>query len=177
MFRQVYSAQTIPFKQHIIKENAIVFAVDYDLGRDHFAYLDHDDADYHVSTGKRRPWNTGGQYRNDGVDIETCTDSLTNGFSVGWIEDGEWIQYTIDVAAAGCFDLKIRTASDSAGTFRLSINDVDVSGNILLAGGAGDKGWETTTIKNISLTTGINRFKLFVVKGGFQLNYFNFTRS
>ena len=30
-------------------------------------------------------------YRNDGVDIESCTDSLTNGFNVGWIEDGEWI--------------------------------------------------------------------------------------
>jgi hypothetical protein len=30
-------------------------------------------------------------------DIETCSDFLSNGFNVGWIENGEWLKYTINV--------------------------------------------------------------------------------
>ncbi|MDB5200459.1 MAG: glycosyl hydrolase family 5 [Chitinophagaceae bacterium] len=174
MFRQVHSFETIPFKQHVIKSNAIVFAVDYDLGRNRFAYLDNDSANYHVSTGKRTQGNRGGQYRNDGVDIEACTDSITNGFNVSWIEDGEWLQYTINVAKAGTFNLNIRTASGKAGEIQLTINGVTLAENISLMQGVSDKDWKTTTVKNILLTKGINRFKVHIIKGEFKLNYFQF---
>ncbi len=174
MFRQVNSFETIPFKQHIIKPNTIVFAVDYDLGRNHFAYMDNDSADYHVSTGKRTAGNRGGQYRNDGVDIEACTDSLTNGFNVGWIEDGEWLQYTINVEKTDLYNLNIRIASGHESNIQILVNDVAVVENISLKEGAGDKDWETTTVTNIHLTKGISRFKIFVVKGDFKLNYFEF---
>ena len=174
MFRQVNSFETIPFKQHIIKPNTIVFAVDYDLGRNHFAYMDNDSADYHVSTGKRTAGNRGGQYRNDGVDIEACSDSLTNGFNVGWIEDGEWLQYTINVEKTDLYNLNIRIASGHESNIQILVNDVAVVENILLKEGAGDKDWETTTVTNIHLTKGISRFKIFVVKGDFKLNYFEF---
>src|SRR5207245_1970179 len=38
MFRQVHDTATVPFKKHVVQPNAIVFAVDYDLGRNGFAY-------------------------------------------------------------------------------------------------------------------------------------------
>ena len=174
MFRQVNSFETIPFKQHHITANTIVFAVDYDLGRNHLAYLDNDSADYHVSTGKRITWNKGRQYRNDGVDIEACSDSLTNGFNVGWIEDGEWLQYTINVEKTDLYNLNIRIASGHESNIQILVNDVAVVENISLKEGAGDKDWETTTVTNIHLTKGISRFKIFVVKGDFKLNYFEF---
>jgi hypothetical protein len=174
MFRQVNSFETIPFKQHHITANTIVFAVDYDLGRNHLAYLDNDSADYHVSTGKRITWNKGRQYRNDGVDIEACSDSLTNGFNVGWIEDGEWLQYTINVEKTDLYNLNIRIASGHESNIQILVNDVAVAENISLKEGAGDKDWETTTVTNIHLTKGISRFKIFVVKGDFKLNYFEF---
>ena len=174
MFRQVNSFETIPFKQHHITANTIVFAVDYDLGRNHLAYMDNDSADYHVSTGKRTAGNRGGQYRNDGVDIEACTDSLTNGFNVGWIEDGEWLQYTINVEKTDLYNLNIRIASGHESNIQILVNDVAVVENISLKEGAGDKDWETTTVTNIHLTKGISRFKIFVVKGDFKLNYFEF---
>src|ERR1035437_1202259 len=176
MFRQVNSFETIPFKQHHITANTIVFAVDYDLGRNHLAYLDNDSADYHVSTGKRITWNKGRQYRNDGVDIEACSDSLTDGFNIGWIEDGEWLQYTLYAERGGLYNLNIRAATASAGKIQLVINDVTVAEDILLTNGTGDKDWTTAAIKSIHLTKGINRFRLFVLKGGFKLNYFQFIR-
>lgn len=175
MFRQVASTGTIPFKKNLIKSNTIVFATDYDLGRNGFAYMDNDSANYHVSTGTRTAGNRGGQYRNDGVDIEECTDSLTNGFNVGWMENGEWLQYTINVANTGLFDVNIRTANDS-GAINLIINDAVVK-NVLLLKTAGYKDWQNTSIKNIQFKKGINRFKIFVLKGGFKLNYFQFITS
>ena len=175
MFRQVHSLETKPFKQHIIKQNTIVFAVDYDLGRNGIAYFDKDSANYHVSTGKRTPGNRGGLYRNDGVDIEACTDSLTNGFNVAWIEDGEWLQYTVNVAKSGTFNLNIRTAANDTSEIRLTVNNVAPAQKISLVQTAGENAWTTTTVKNIHLTKGVNLFKILAVKGGFKLNYFQFT--
>ena len=99
MMRQVRSEIAIPFKENIIKPNTILFAADYDMGRSGIAYHDQDSAEYWVSTSKRTPWNSGGKYRNDGVDIEQCKDVITNGYDVGWIQTGEWLQYTINVPA------------------------------------------------------------------------------
>ncbi|HUS02346.1 MAG TPA: cellulase family glycosylhydrolase, partial [Chitinophagaceae bacterium] len=166
MFRQVHSFKTKPFKQHIIKAGTIVFAVDYDLGRNGFAYFDDDSANYHVSTGKRTPGNRGGQYRNDGVDIEACTDALTNGFNVNWIEDGEWLQYTMNVTKTGSFNLNIRTAANDTAEIKLTVNNVALSQKISLVKTAGENEWKTTTVKNFHLTKGLNRFKILAVKGG-----------
>jgi hypothetical protein len=176
MFRQVNSKETISYKNNFIKSGTIVFATDYDLGRNGYAYSDNDSADYHVSTGKRTPGNRGGQYRNDGVDIEVCTDTITNGYNVAWTETGEWLQYTVTVANPGIYDINIRTASDT-GAIHLIINDAVIKKNALLLKTAGDKDWQNTSIKNIPLAKGINRLRIRVVKGGFKLNYFQFITS
>ena len=76
-------------------ETGVVYAADYDLGRWGYAYHDKDSANYWVTTGKRIAPNRGGEYRNDGVDIEQCRDSLTNGFAVGYTESGEWMRYPV----------------------------------------------------------------------------------
>ena len=79
MVRQVKNESAIPFKPNIIKDNAIIFASDYDIGRSGIAYHDVDSADYWVSATTKTKWNEGAQYRNDGVDIGTCLDTKTNG--------------------------------------------------------------------------------------------------
>lgn len=177
MFRQVNSLEAIPFKPNFITSNTILFAVDYDLGRNEFAYFDNDSADYHVSTGKRTTGNKGGQYRNDAVDIEACSDSVSNGYDVSWIEVGEWMQYTINVAQAGLFDINVRTASNSVGEVNFLINNATAADNILLQNTDSDKDWKTTIVKNIHLKKGINKFKMMAIKGGFKLNYFQFVSS
>ncbi|MFL5773237.1 MAG: cellulase family glycosylhydrolase, partial [Flavisolibacter sp.] len=116
MFRQVRENKTRPFKPHILKDRLIIYASDYDFGRSGMAYHDTDSGNYWVSTQKRTPWNRGNQYRNDGVDIGICNDTLTNGFSVGWTEPGEWLQYTVRVNTAGNYTVKFRTKSADTNT-------------------------------------------------------------
>src|SRR6185312_11075109 len=83
----------------------------YDLGRNGFAYFDKDTADYHVSTGKNTPGNRGRAYRNDGVDLrrDSTDKTLVN---VTDIEDGEWLQYTVNIAKSGKYTLKLMVAAD-----------------------------------------------------------------
>jgi hypothetical protein len=67
---------------------------------------DFNDAGFWDST----PGNSGNSYRATDVDIERTTDA-GGGFNIGWIEAGEWQEYTITVAAAGYYDFSVRVAS------------------------------------------------------------------
>jgi endoglucanase len=177
MFRQVYSAKATPFKHTVVKPAAVLFAVDYDLGGNHIAYLDNDTADYHVSTGKHTAWNKGGQYRNDGVDIEKCNnDVVLNGYAISSFDDGEWLQYTLDVPSAGNFNIMIRTACDSAANIRLFLDDQVIADDVVIPACDTKDKWSTTTIKNIHFKKGTCRLKLLAIKGGFKLNYFHFVK-
>src|SRR5690606_37119608 len=85
MFRQVNTTETKPFKKHVLNTSLTVKAVDYDLGRQSFAYFDKDTASYHYTPGVNTQGNRGKVYRNDGVDIYK---SKEGDFYVGHIEDG-----------------------------------------------------------------------------------------
>ena len=48
-------------------------------------------------------WNLGGQFRNEGVDIELAPGP--GNFKVAWVRDGEWLGYTIRIPVAGRYRL------------------------------------------------------------------------
>ncbi|MES2673854.1 MAG: cellulose binding domain-containing protein [Pseudomonadota bacterium] len=75
---------------------------------------DFDPAGYSDSTTA----NEGTAYRTDtGVDIKT----ITNGNAVGWMTNGEWLEYTVYVESEGDYDLTIRSAAVGSGrTFKIS---------------------------------------------------------
>jgi endonuclease/exonuclease/phosphatase family metal-dependent hydrolase len=91
-----------------------VQAVDFDEGGQGVAYRDH------------TPGNTGGAYRATDVDIAAIP---SGGFTVGWVGAGEWLQYTVNVAAAGQYTLTARVASaGSGGTFHVKFDGDDRTG-------------------------------------------------
>jgi hypothetical protein len=165
MFRQPFSAEAIPFKLNLINKTAILNAVDYDLGKNGIAYFDNDTADYHVSTGKRGSSNRGGFYRNDGVDIKA--DSVkTNTFYITNFEKAEWLQYTLNVAKDGIYNLKLSCVSkNQEGKLSLSLNNnaptlVDVKES---------NDWQTIVVKQIRLVKGDNKLRLNVNDGNFDV--------
>lgn len=99
MFRQVQTDETKPFKAH--KDGQTILAVDYDLGRNGFAYYDTDTANYWVS-GQGGVGNHGYVYRNDGVDIAGNADDESSLY-VDHIEPGEWLQYTVVISEDGTY--------------------------------------------------------------------------
>ncbi len=99
--------------------------------------------------------NKGGQYRLDGVDIETCTD-VGGGYDVGYSDIGEWMDYTVTVAQTKNYDLDLRLASGGTGTSALhvEVDGLNVTGSVSVSTSGGWQTWQTYTVKNIPLTQG-----------------------
>jgi endoglucanase len=176
MFRQVRTDQTIPFKSHLLRNDLIIYATDYDLGHLGKAYHDNEAGNYWVSTQKRNQGNRGGQYRNDGVDIGICTDSLSNGYFVGWTEPGEWIQYTIHVSKEGWFNISSRTKLDSVGkSLELSLT-VNQKTDTLAWAIPASTYWTTSSSPRIYLDKGINMIRVIFKERKIDLSYLRFKR-
>lgn len=174
MFRQVHSAEAIPFKEHYIRDKAVIQAVDYDLGRNLSAYADMDTASYHYTPGVNTQGNRGYAYRNDGVDIK----KEGNEFFVFNIENGEWLQYTAEVTSPGTYTLqvKVRADTDSVGArFTITGNGKVLATNIAVPGN--DKIWQLVELKNIQLAKGTNRLRVAFVQGGCHFSGITFVKQ
>ncbi len=173
MISRPHNKESKPFKS--LQVNDVIYATDYDLGPAGVAYYDTEDANYRLSTDVNVNWNRGWVYRNDGVDIESCSDNPTNGYSVGWIEDGEWMQYTIDSPEEKAFSLFFRYASEhNNGKVYIEVNGQRASSLIALEATGGWTNWNTKIIPNIIIPKGKIKVKIFFEKGNVNFNYFQF---
>jgi aryl-phospho-beta-D-glucosidase BglC (GH1 family) len=177
MMRQPFGMHAIPFKSNKISNGTVMYAVDYDLGPNGVAYYDMDTANYRTSTGKESAGNRGRVYRNDGVDI--YEDSIQKGsFYVGHTEDGEWLQYTIDVQEAGRYDLKIAVSpGDRESAFSVGTDSVQEQKTIRISSTGGNENWEPVIAKNLFLKKGPNPLRIRIDKGGFKLKSITFQTS
>jgi hypothetical protein len=172
MIRQPHTTGVLPFAGHPL--DTVIFAAEYDLGRNGFAYADMDTADYHGSmNGQYTNWNQGWSFRNDGVDLEPCLDSNTNGYNVGWTEGNEWLGYSLVCDSAGVYTLEVRSASQSGGAqIHLEVNGVDATGPVTLPATGGWQTWITTQAGPVILPRGALHLKVAFDRGGSNLNWF-----
>src|SRR5213079_1630938 len=100
--------------------------------------------------------NTGGQYRNTAVDIEPAADPVGGGaFDVGWTHVGEWLEYTLNVAQTGNYDLVTRVASAGAGgRFHVEFDGIDKTGALNVPDTGGGHNWVDLRRAGVSLTAG-----------------------
>ena len=176
MIRQPFSIETKPFKPNLIKDKSIMYAVDYDLGKNGKAYFDTDTADYHTSTGKRSAGNRGRIYRNDGVDIAKDSSQYEK-YYVNHIEKGEWLQYTINVLQKGSYTLKINAAADNAlGRMTILIDDKIVAKDIVVPNTGDNKKFATFEVKKLALKAGKQKIKILTGVGGYNFGYIQFVK-
>ncbi|NDP26289.1 MAG: cellulase family glycosylhydrolase [Flavobacterium sp.] len=173
MFRQYKTTETKTYKKHSLPGK--VFATEYDLGQNGFAYFDKDVVNYNGT--QFTPWNKGGAMRNDGVDIQKCNDKITNGFNVCFIDDTEWLQFTFELNSKKVFDIDIRYSSQVAGG-KLYLEDESgrISQTITLPSSGGKNTWKTATLENVTLKQGTNKIKVHFEKGNFNLNFLEFKK-
>lgn len=137
-------------------------AEDYDSGGQGVGYFD-------TSSG-----NTGGAYRNDGVDIQPTTD-VGGGYNVGWIRAGEWLRYTVDIAAEGEYTITLRVATPNDNrSLHLELDGVDISGPIALPNTGDFQNWVDVPV-SVELPAGIHQLKIVMDTDSFNLNYFTVT--
>ena len=85
----------------------MVEAENFDVGGLGVAYNDTDDS---LNEGSR---SSGNIYRSDeGPDIEPTSD-MGGSSNIAFIQNGEWLEYTVDVQTAGNYDIMARVATGS----------------------------------------------------------------
>lgn len=147
--RSAYKAVTLP---------GVVQAEDFDNGCAGIVYAD-------SSTG-----NAGGaSNRNTDVDIGTTADS--SGLYVGWTAQGEWVEYTVNVASAGDYTFNFRYASAVNGaTVTVTAGSNSVSTNLNSTGGWDT--WANATSGKVYLAAGSQVIRV-TFNGGSNLNSFS----
>ncbi len=166
LFREPNAASSIPFPFADNRIPGVINADNYDMGPAGIAYLDSDLT------------NNGGAYRNDAVDIETTTDTVSqsNGFDIGWILDGEFLTYTVNVADSGRYDIETRVAAGTAGgQIQFLLDGKGLGGVVNVPSTGGWQSWRSVLLSGVSISAGIHQLEAYFVKGGFNLDYFNFT--
>ncbi len=120
---------------------------------------------YHDADGL----NNGGQYRVTGVDIENTPGG---GVNVGWVESGEWLEYSINVAQSGQYILGLRaSSSNGADSVRFQVDGAAV-GSVIAFASTGGLHKYVTKESGLTLSAGAHILRLYIQhsSGGFNLD-------
>jgi hypothetical protein len=148
------SAASTPFTGTPIALPGRFEAEAYDNGGEGIAYHD-------TTSG-----NSSGAYRSDNVDIRVTTDA-SGSYNLKSVRAGEWLAYTVNIAAAGTYAVDFRVASSgTGGTVRLTVDGTDVSGGISLPDTGGWNVWQTVRKEGISLPAGKHVLRLAIEANG-----------
>lgn len=151
-----YAAQAIPGK---------IQAENFDNGGQ--------DVSFHETTYE----NQGGVYRNTPVDIGTTTDD-GGSHTIGYINPGEWLEYTISNVNSGTYNINLRVACGDATPGRSITVKLDgVSLGTVTPTNTG--GWDTYqnfTLENVTINGGTNKILRLEFGGiGYNVNWIEFT--
>lgn len=135
----------------------VIEAEHYDSGVEGVAYHDADAV------------NWGVPFRGDeGVDLEGASDG---GYDIGWIQDGEWVEFTVDVAENGFYNIIPQTASvPGGGALHIEFNSQDLTGEVSIPVTGGWQFWEDVEIPAVELNAGVQVMHMHFYNGQFNLN-------
>lgn len=134
-----------PYAVHTIP--GIIQMSDYDYGEYKETWFD---TDYQNTSGSStNHWNRGGVYRNDGVDIWKSSSSShpsSNGYFIGEIKAGEWLQFTMDNIRPGEYTLTARVRSKNGGALSLFMGEEKIA---TLSFSDKDNVWRDISLQNV----------------------------
>ena len=107
-----------------------------------------------------------------GVDIY----KKATGYVVGYNEEGEWLEYSVNIKEAGDYTMFASVAtSNSTSGFSLSLDGETLVENVALSGTSFD---EFTKVKaNVTLPAGEHILRMTVTGSWFDIDYFNFAKG
>lgn len=101
---------------------------------------------------------------------------MGGGHNVGWIANGEWLGYELNVPASGQYDLVLRYATNSDSVQQRA--EARINGQLVgetdLAYTGGWQSWSEATITNVSLEAGSQTLQLNLFGGLINFNWLEF---
>lgn len=148
----------------------------YDIGGQGVAYSDAEEENLAESAGSAI-------YRDDdGVDIQVSGDGSV--INIGYTGQGEWSNYTVDVAAAGSYDFEFLVGSDPGG-FSVILQKLNLdTGAVTDLGATGDfsstGGWGVYTgimVEGVFLEAGKQTLRMYFTGGNTNIDKINVTQA
>lgn len=123
--------------------------------------------------------NNGAEFGNFRVDENVDAVSDAEGKTVGWIEAGEWLEYTVTVFESGYYDMDFRYATNnsSGGPFSLELDGQQIASNITVSSTGGWDEWATKSVSGIPLIEGEHILRVVINQGGFNLGNMIFSKN
>jgi len=125
--------------------------------------------------------NDGGTYRRaESVDIKLAAD-FGGGYFVSHAQKGEWTEYTVNIAAAGCYNFTARVAAlGVGGRFHIEVDRVRKTPSLTIPATGGWQNWTTLSVPGIYLPAGIHVVRLGMDATGYKgvvgnFNWIGFT--
>lgn len=136
--------------------------------------IDGESRTYHDLTAT----NSGGQYRDDGVDIKSVS---TNNYALTDLDNGEWFTYTVHVPTTGNYKINVDyAASNGNGSIKFAFDGTDATSNVTLPSTGGASNWSSYTVaSNAALTKGVQAMRVFVsgTSDAFHLNRIHISQA
>lgn len=106
-----------------------------------------------------------------GIQTETTSDT-SGGKNVGYIDNGDWLTYSVNVPATGTYKISYRVAASAGGgQFQLEkAGGSPVYGNVNVPATGGWQIWQTIS-HNVVLPAGEQLIAIAAVTGGFNINW------
>ena len=126
--------------------------------------------------------NQGKAYREDEVDVvdisdSKCGDAACAGYAIGYTNDGEWVEYTINVTADAKYDItaNVATAFETS-AMQLFIDDKEITESVVFP--KVDSVWTTykvVDVGSVDLEKGEHVLKLLITGGYLNVDWIQFT--
>ena len=114
--------------------------------------------------------NEGGKFRKDDVDIY----QPNMGLSVGYCQKGEWLKYTVNVAADGDYEISANVAGENGtGSLMLYMDDQPI-GTEMANTGNGFDAFEVVRGGKASLKAGEHELKIEITNDWIDIDYVDF---
>lgn len=104
------------------------------------------------------------------VATETTTDT-GGGLDVGYIGAGSWMDYSLNMSAAGTYPLSFRLASPNGGQLQVRNSSGTVLATVSIPATGGWQSWQTVTA-SITLPSGAQTIRIYATTNGWNFNWF-----
>lgn len=113
-------------------------------------------------------------WTDGGANFVESNPAASGGKNVGWTAPGNWLQYRVDVAQAGTYNLELRVANGTGAPATDAISVRDAAGAVLAKTTVPDTGgWANyqSITTQLTLPAGDQLITVYCETGGFNLDY------
>ena len=111
-----------------------------------------------------------------GIQTEATQDA-GGGLNIGWQDNNDWMDYSVNMAAAGTYTVNFRVASYFTGAqFQVKLGDGTILGTVTVPNTGSFQTWQTVPA-TITLPAGQQTLRLFTnaANGGWNINWWEIT--